>query len=244
MEIGLFKKEKEYTLKPQSKIVVASGARGCGVSFICAFLADGLKRLGTVAVSEPGRPYFYNAMSFETKFLYRGFDPFYEKLKNAEQIKSINNLEGGVNWYARKPDDYGTLSPAELFRSLYIPKEEYSIFDCSGLDSELSLQLLAEADRAVAVVDPSPVKLFESRVFLEKLLLKIPDAVIIVNRMNDGVYRNELNRFLGSRDYFSMVSVPPEYTYKAEYAGINIMDIDKVAQNMRETQDILLGLFK
>lgn len=244
MDLKFFRKEEPQSLKPSRRIVIASGCRGCGVSFITAFLADGLKRLGTVSISEPGRPYFYNALSMEKKFLYRGFDPFYEKIRRAEKINGVNNTEDGINWYLRKGDDFEPLSAAELFRSYHIPGEDHCLYDCSGLDEDNSLALLLEADRPVIVVDPGPVKLFESRNFIEKALLKLTDPVIIVNRMNDGVYIRELNRFLGSRNYFSMVSVPAEYTYKAEYAGIGIMEIKKVSEELSETQDILLGLFK
>ena len=244
MGFSLFRKEKPISLKPSQRIVIASGCRGCGVSFVTSFLADGLKKLGTVSISEPGRPFFYNALAMEKKFLYRGFDPFYEKIRSAEKINEINNIEDGINWYLRKGDDFEPLGPAELFRSYHIPREDHCLYDCSGIGSEDALALLLEADRPVIVIDPSPVKLFESRNFIEKALLKLTDPVIIVNRMNDGVYIRELNRFLGSRNYFSMVSVPTEYTYKAEYAGINIMEIDKVSSELTEIQDILVGLFK
>jgi len=234
--------KKDDKSKPISRIAVASGCRCCGVSFVCAFLANGLKPHGSVSISEPGRPYFYTAMDLEKHFLYRGFEHSYEKLRAGEKL-SFSNTYNGINWIVRMPEDYKKLSSAELFRSFYMTNCDYNIIDCSGLSNDESLGIMAESDYSVSVVDPLPSRLLESLQFIENSRLCLKNNTLLVNKLNDGIYTNELNRFLGTKSYFSIASVPAVYIYKSEYAGKFVMELDKVSSQLKETQDMLLGLF-
>ena len=237
----IFKKKEVQGLKPCRRIAVAAGCRSCGVSLVSSFIANGLRNYGSVSLSEPGRAYFYEALSMEKRFLNRGFDPFYSRLRKSEKITDVNNTECGINWYLRMPDDNMPLSSAELFRSFYIPKEEFAVYDCSGIDDENCMQLLAEADKAVVVIDPSPVKILESRDFLEKCIMHIPDLIIVVNKMNPGVFVSELNRFLGTKQYISVPFIPPDYLYRAEYAGVPPTGLKKLPEEYFKVQDILVN---
>lgn len=242
---SFFNKEKEHELKPCTKIVVASGSSSAGISFVSEIIALGLHKIGSVSLVELGKPYFYNAYNFEKAFFSRGFNDFFEKIRKGERI---NNLERNefekVNWLVRKPEDLEKLSPQQLFRSLYAPKDEYCVFDCSGLDMESSINLLAEADIPIAVIDPLPTKLIESRDFLEKLKISLPNAILLVNKMNIGVHRAELIRYLGTKEFFSMPSVPMEYIYKAEYNCLPISGLSETRQILGNAQDMLYRLFQ
>ncbi len=237
----LFKKKELKSLRPCRRIAVAAGSHSCGVSLVSSFIADGLKSHGSVSLSEPGRAYFFEALSMDKRFLNRGFDPFYERLRNSEKIGDINNTEDGINWYLRMPGDNRPLSSAELFRSFYIPKEEYAVFDCSGIDEENLIQVLAEADRAVMVIDPSPVKILQSREFLEKCIMHIQGLIIVVNKMNPGIYLSELNRFLGTKQYVSVPFLPADLLYRAEYAGVLPTALKKLPEEFFKVQDILVN---
>lgn len=231
-------------LLPSKRIAVAAGAAGCGCSFAAEMLAAGLSELGSVSLTELGSPHFFDALSLEKHFLSRGFTDFFGRLRRNESFGCDKNLFAGINWIARQGDDRDALSAAELFRAFCSPKEEYCIFDCSGLGSEEALAVLAESDCPVCVVDPLPSRLCESRRFLEKLRLGLPEAVIIVNKMNRGVHRAELERFLGTKDYLSFPSVAPEYIYKAEYNSMLTAAVQGFAAQYGKAQDMLCRLFK
>lgn len=244
MSSFLFKHDDINELKPSRKIAVCSGCEDSGVSFVCSFLASGLVRIGSVSVTELGKSHFFDALGLEKHFVSRGFNDFFAKIRTNERISSEpQNLYKGINWLVRKSCDDEKLSPAELFRSFYVPKEEFCIFDCSGLDYDSCMALLSEADFPVVVVDPLPSRLMKSRVFLEKLRISLPDAVLICNKMNPGVHSSELSRFLGTRDYFSISSVPDEYIYKAEYNSMPVSELKEIAVLLEKTQDMLCRLF-
>ena len=238
-------KNKELrSFKPSSKIVVASGARGSGVSIISSLLAFELSKRGSTALVELGRSHFFDALDLEKALYTHGFINYFEKIKANEHIEDcFGNEYKGINWIVRAGGENSALNPAELFRSLYLPRQEYCIFDCSGIDNDIALALMAESDFAIAVIDPLPSKLSESRAFLERLRISLPKTILMVNSMNPGVHKSEFDRFLGTKDYFSVPSVPQEYIYKAEYNCKLVWELPEVAKNMAKTQDMLYKLF-
>lgn len=244
MSSFLLKHDEVKELRPSRKIVVCSGCSGSGSSFVCSVLASGLTRMGSVSVTEMGKSHFFDALGLEKHFLSRGFIDYFGKIRANERIASEpSNMFEGINWLVRNSCDDEPLTAAELFRCFYIPKEEYCIFDCSGLDQDSSMALLAEADFPVVVIDPLPSMLARSRSFLEKIRITMPDAVLIANKMNPGVHSNELSRFLGTKEYFSISSVPSEYIYKAEYNSKPVSSLAETASMLGKTQDMLCRLF-
>ena len=242
---SFFNKEKSHEIHATTKIVVAAATEGAGVSLVSELIASNLSELSSVSVTELGKPHFYDALNFEKRFLFTGFVDFFEKIRNSEHIRpgQANKYEN-INWIVRKTGDNKALQNQELFRAMYFPKEEYCIFDCSGLDNESSINLLAEADIPVLVIDPLPSRLVESRAFLEKVRVNMPEAVLIVNKMNNGVHKAELNRYLGTNEYFSIDSALLEYIYKAEYNSVLITSFSETKKMLAETQDMLHNLFQ
>ena len=242
---SFFNKEKDREFKPSNKIVLASGTSGSGISFVSQLMAMELTKLSSVSVTELGKPYFYSALGMEKRFYNRGFVNYFDMLRANEHIDfSKKNEFLGVNWYVKLANDSESLPISAVFRAIHMPKEEYCLFDCSGLSNELSLSLLAEADLPIIVIDPLPSKLILARDFLESARISLPEAVLVVNQMNNGVHRAELSRFLGTKDYFSIPSVPQEYIYKAEYNSIPVSELPEIGPSMAKTQDMLSKLFQ
>ncbi|MDO5332282.1 MAG: hypothetical protein Q4E99_06335, partial [Bacillota bacterium] len=98
---------------------------------------------------------------------------------------------------------------------LFAPKGT-SFYDFSGVDEGLVLSLISEMDEAYIVIDPLPSKLLKSARFIEKLKLSYPKAVFVVNRMNKGVHKPELKKFLGT-DFIEVPAYPIDQIYGAEY---------------------------
>ena len=245
MRSFFFGKEKFNELYQTKRVVVYSPVRGSGVSFISELIVFGLSKIASTCLVELGSPKFYDSLGFEKKFLASGYIDFFEKVRAKQNISfEKKNMYKGVSWIAKKSLDTDILSSAELFRLFIAPKEEYCIFDCSGIDQDTALDLLAEADYPIIVLDPLPSKLVLSRSFLEKLKISLPNAILIINQMNEGVYVSELVHFLSTKSFFSVSSVPQEYIYKAEYASVPISTLPELHQNLAKTQDMLSKIFQ
>ena len=65
--------------------------------------------------------------------------------------------------------------------------------------------------------DPLPTKLIPSFSEAERLRLSFPEAAVVLNRMNRGVHKAELRRFLGAGKAAEIPALPAEAVYKAEY---------------------------
>ncbi len=237
------KQEREHTLTPPERIAVAGAAAGSGASFVAGLLVFGLRALGSVSLTELGEAHFYDALAFEKRFL-RGFTDFFSGLRQGAHFCGEKNIYEGINWIVRKSGDNDSLAPPELFRALYMPKEEYCVFDCSGLDAQSSLALLAEAEHQIAVIDPLPSSLSRSRDFLERLRLSLPEALIIVNKMNPGVHRAELEHFLGTKNYISLPLEPPQHIYKAEYNALPFPKLYNSGASVYAAGRLLAELFQ
>jgi hypothetical protein len=102
---------------------------------------------------------------------------------------------------------------------------------------------MADADACAVVLDPMPTKLFAAADFLGRVRASLPDAVLIVNKMNGGVHEKELARFLGTSGYFSVPSVPYDLMYRAEYDCQLPSRLPQAAGILGKTQDMLIKMF-
>ena len=178
-------------MRESYKIAVAPASGKAGASFVCGLLAGRLADKKTrVTLAELGSPYFYSALGMEKRFVVRNFIPYCELLKNGASVKELDNTEEGINWALLRPGKDSTPSPAELFRFIYNVPGETVILDCSGLDRDCTMNVLAEADRKIIVVDPLPTKLMDNYNYLTELRLKFPQAIYVANRMNKGGEKN------------------------------------------------------
>ena len=223
-------------IKERKLIAVAGSAEDVGTSFVCGLLAAQYKthcrgmntpergrislterRRGeeSITLAELGKPYFYGALGFEKRFAIRGFVSYTQLLQNGS-VQELNNTADGINWAVLSPQDAAPDTP-ELFRLIYNLPGDNVILDCSGLSDEVKLNVLAEADRAIVVIDPLPTRLLEAYSFLEDVRLRLPKAELLVNKMNKGVHKNELKRFLGGAGFSELPLYDQSGIYKAEY---------------------------
>lgn len=212
----------------RKKIAVCSAVSGSGVSFTSMLLARALSAEGTVTLVELGKPYFYDAFGFASKFTITGFCDYFAATEKKRRLPELANLWSGINWALRKSlpgEPAKELSPSTLFRLINSLPGNYLVLDCSGLEGDSLLELLAEADDIIIVVDPLPGKLLPGTQNLQRLRLKFPDARIVVNKMNPGVHRAEFEKYLGSSDYICLPALDAKTIYKAEYSCILPCDL-------------------
>jgi hypothetical protein len=72
-------------------------------------------------------------------------------------------------------------------------------------------------DAVIAVIDPLPSKLIPGGLFIQRLCFILPKTVFVVNKINKGVHKGELKRFLKGIDTYLMPLVSTQFMYKAEY---------------------------
>ncbi len=190
----------------------------CGSHFVSCLLACALRDKGSVTFAELGSARHYLALDLESRFRGRQFRDYSETLENNEPIKLINNLEEGINWAVRKPDRVRP-SGTDLYRLAFGLSGDFVVLDLSGADEEASLKLSSDADGAVIVFDPLPSLLLSEHRFTDRLRLAVPKATCVVNRMNAGVHKGALRRFLGNADYIGLPFIDPVFIYKAEYSA-------------------------
>jgi len=209
-------------MKEAVKIAVLPASPGAGASFVSGITALMLSQTTKlkVTLAELGHPYFYQALGMEKRFVVRNFIPYRELLKSGKSVRELDNYEEGINWALLRPGKDEAPPPAELFRFIYNVPGETVILDCSGLDRESMVNVLAEAERKIVVVDPLPTKLMENYSFLGDLRLKFPDAIYLANKMNRGVNKGEFSRFLGTKNYISLPALDTDLIYRAEYACV------------------------
>ncbi len=189
-----------------------------GSHFVSCLLAGALRDKGSVAFAELGSARHYLALDLETRFRSREFRDYSDILENNESVRLINNLEEGINWAVRRPDT-ARPSGTDLYRLAFGLCGDFVVLDLSGADEEAALKLAPDADGAVIVFDPLPSLLLSEHRLTDRLRLAVPKAICVVSRMNAGVHKGALRRFLGNADYIGLPYIDPVFIYKAEYSA-------------------------
>ena len=217
------------------RIAVVPASGSAGASFVSGLIAGMLteKTKKQVTLAELGHPYFYDALFLEQVFALKSFTPYRELLRNGSSVRELSNRHLGINWAVlRRGDD--AAPPQELFRFIYNVPGDYIVMDCSGLDSEAMINVLADSDRKIIIIDPLPTKLIGSFPFLGELRLKFPDAVYVANKMNRAVHKPEFAKMIGTKNYIPLPAVSAEAVYSAEYGKMLPGSIREVRQAMAE----------
>lgn len=231
---GIWNRNGSDAEREPLRIAVCGASRGAGVSFICGLLAASMSSQYRVTLTELGKPYFYTALGMEKRFASRPFAFYSSLIGNGRSLKSVYNIGESINWAVRHPRDDALMEPADLFRCFSNIPGEVILFDCSSMEPELAKSVMAEADCRIVVIDPLPTALFDAFAFLEDVRLRFPDSIIAVNRMNDGVHRGELDRFLGSKECVFIPLVTPELLYKAEYNSMLPYSIPEIYEEIED----------
>lgn len=207
----------------QHRIGVVGASRGCGVSFVCgslALAAAGFPEMSKdrssgagCTLAEFGTPYFFNALNAERRFAGSDFVFYEDAVAARKSLFTVRNIYRRVNLLLRSPDAEGF--PPEI--CVCKMPGEIAVFDFSGADPAGSETVLAEMDRIIIVIDPMPTALLSGRKRIEELRMLYPDASIVVNKMNKGVHKAELRRFLGTDRFLELPYYAPELMYRAEY---------------------------
>jgi len=226
-----FKREyNEEDLQPvteRTKVGVFSIARSSGTTYFATSLAKYLaeQKKKPVTFIELGHcaddaPLLYDSIGIAHRFASRGFISFFKEVKHRTYIKPMRNLDGGINWVLRTPEDRtreGDLTPLEEIRLLNNVFGEWVICD---LGSRLSQETMDEMDLLIGIIDPLPSKLLTST--QSYLTLRSEEfggrpLIWVINKYNSGINRKLLTRFLKLKDPITIPIINGEWFYVAEY---------------------------
>ncbi len=213
---------ENYTAMDKLKIGILGISAGAGASFFAGCFARYLAntRKHCPAVVELGGSSLFDSYGMDKRFAGRTWFHFYQALSENRSIRGMRNMDEGINWILRAPNE-------ELIRLSFEQKLQLTchargdiIFcDLSG-DGEPEEQLLLSMDQIIAVIDPMPSKMlsgFRTLSNLKTMEAKKGSVIYVVSKMNKGVNRRQMLDFLKVRNPFFLPMIQPESIYTAEF---------------------------
>ena len=219
------------------KVGIIGISENAGVSFITGCFARYLAntRKHSPAVIELGRGSLFDSYGMDKRFAGRQYFNFYKALENNKGIRGMKNMDEGVNWILRSPEEEKIkLTFEQKLRLESHAKGDVILCDLSG-DKEQEFELLQSMDQIIAVIDPMPSKMLEGFEMLRNLKTLEADSgeiIYVINKFNRGVNRRQMLDFLKIKKPVFIPFVNTESIYTAEYNC-------KIPYTMSEVKNVL-----
>jgi MinD-like ATPase involved in chromosome partitioning or flagellar assembly len=182
----------------------------------------------------------------DRRFAGRPYFRFFRGLSENQSIRGMRNMDEGINWVLRSPEEREvSLSFEQKLRLTGRVTGDVIFCDLSG-GADPKLQLLQSMDRVIAVVDPLPSAMLEGYRTLCRLKTLDTggcDTIYAINKMNNGVNRRQMLDFLKIKNPVLIPLVSPEHVYTAEYnckIPYTVREVKAVLQSALETIASLL----
>ena len=223
----------------QERIAVVGLSRGCGTSFAAGVLACRLAALpaaerkggASCTLAELGLPSFADALGVGERFAAEGFVYYEDALAEKRSLLTVRNSYHGMDLMLRRSKTEGMAAADCVLR---MPGEQV-VFDLSGADDAYLDSVLPDMDRIVIVIDPLPSRLLPGAERLLRLRALYPDAEILIDKMNGGVHKPELRRFLGPGRFQILPFTDPAAVYRAEYSCMLPAELPEASGLLRES---------
>ena len=209
------------------KIAVTGTGECVGATFIASGLCLFFARKGVrTSYTEVGRPaemrrLMYDSLALDRRLGKENVTSVYSAVKDSKPLKEGENPVDGVFWRVITEEDAACgveLDPGETARLISTARGTVQVFDVQA-DEGLDRHLL-DMDLIIAVADPMPSKLLRQKDRI-KALKKTGAAgnriLWVVNRMNDGVSKRQVQGFLREEQILFAGEVPAEKVYTAEF---------------------------
>jgi MinD-like ATPase involved in chromosome partitioning or flagellar assembly len=214
--------QEKYAEMDKLKVGIIGISAGAGVSFLTGCIARYLANTGKhkPAVIELGGGSLYDSFGMDKRFADRSWFRFYEALAEDRSIRGVRNMDEGINWILRSPDE-GAISLAyeQKLRLISHARGDVILCDLSGEENP-DFELIRSLDQLIAVIDPMPSKMLEGYKTLcniKMLDTEKEGLIFAVNKMNRGVNRRQMLDFLKVKKPVFLPLVNPENIYTAEY---------------------------
>ncbi len=205
------------------KVGIIGISNSVGVSFLTGCLARFLANLGnhSPAVAEFGRGSLFDSYGMDKRFAGRPYFQFYTALAQNKSIRGKKNMDEGVNWLLKSPDEQMIkLTFEQKLRLANHAKGDVVLCDFSG-DQILNRQMLQDMDQIIAVIDPIPSKMLEGYQLLHRIKdmeqNNEADVIYVINKFNRGVNRRQMLNYLNIKNPVIIPLVKTEIIYTAEY---------------------------
>ena len=166
---------------------------------------------------------FYDSVSMDKRFANRNFADIYKCIDEGITMKNAVNLEGNINWTLVTPENRRAgikLSSEKRGRLIQSARGDICIFDIEPRN-EWNAYLL-DMDMILVAVDPMPSKLIGSADRfrrLRKMEFDGTEIKWIVNRVNNGINKREVKKYLKSENVFWLENIASEKIYASEYSS-------------------------
>lgn len=213
---------EKYAAMDRLKIGVVGISQGAGTSFLTGCFARYLANTGkhSPAVVELGRGSLYDSCGMDKRFAGRPWFRFYQALEGNRSIRGMRNMDEGINWILRAPDEEKLcLSFEQKLLLASHARGDVILCDLSG-ETEPDEQLLRSMDQIIAVIDPMPSKMlagYKALGSLKVLETERGAVVYVISKMNRGVNRRQMLDFLKIPKPIFLPLINPECVYTAEY---------------------------
>lgn len=213
---------EKYAAMDKLKIGITGISAGAGASFFTGCFARYLANTGhhKPAVVELGSGSLFDSYGMDKRFAGRTWFRFYEALTENRSIRGMRNMDEGINWILKSPEEERIhLSFEQKLLLTCRAQGDVILFDLSG-DANQDELLLRSMDQIIAVIDPMPSRMLSGHRVLSSLKVLETErgsVIYVINKMNRGVNRRQMLDFLGIRNPVFLPLVHPESIYTAEY---------------------------
>lgn len=219
---------EKHSVQEKLKIGIVGISDYAGTSFLAGCLARYLANTGKhkPAVIEFGKGTLFDSYGMDKRFAGRSYVQFYNSVSQNKSIRGLQNMDEGINWMLRSPDEQNIkLTFEQKLRLINHSRGDAILCDFSGnqdYDSQLS-QLLLSMDQIIAVIDPMPSKMLAGHHLLcsikdmEQNIRGAGTVIYIINKFNEGVNRRQMLSYLRIRKPVILPLVRADLIYTAEY---------------------------
>jgi hypothetical protein len=182
------------------------------------------------------RGFDYDRIGCDRRFAGRDFASCYGLTAAGRSIRGVKNLDSGINWLLRVPDEApAALDAQDYMRMIVGAPGDVILCDISGTfgdrlfgagplgsasRTEFLRRILIDSDKVFVVIDPLPSAMMADPSSLElfkELETSGTNVTYIINKMNPGVNKRELRAFLRLRNATYIPHLGPVPVYTAEY---------------------------
>ena len=228
---------EKYEGLEKLKIGVIGISESAGASFLTGCLARYLAntRKHSPAVVELEKGTLYDSYGMDKRFAGRSYFHFYRGLSENQSIRGKRNMDEGINWILKSPEEENIeLTFEQKLRLISHAKGDIILCDLSG-NAVHDYELLQSMDQIIAVIDPLPSKMLRGYDSLYRIKTFESDRgniIYVINKLNHGVNRRQMLDFLKIKKPVLLPHINTETIYTAEYNC-------KIPYSMSEVKSVL-----
>jgi hypothetical protein len=173
----------------------------------------------------------FDVLGLDKRFDDASYASFYSLLDTGKPLQNLENLYNKVNWQVRAPKEDHLIDLADIYRIRNAFSQNNIICDIQSsffyeqllLHQDKSRQLLGflfDFSLLICVVDPFPARLIagvDIFSFIQYFKQKGGNVLFVVNKENSGINKKELVKYLKTKDYISLGTLPSSEIYEASY---------------------------